>query len=685
MSASPTDIITYVGVPLAVLGVTPIFYVAGKTVALYWNIRGSTKNIKNVYLHMSVLSGAVEVHIPVATLEPLDRTQPEYWEINGNHSELKGGSWTMLKWKETYTEVVRHYTHVNMYRLRQPQAKISFGKLVTFLMDRGAVLDPRGISTLRETGLRAPPETVLFRDNDGAPVLVITAPEEDSVPDAIPLALRWTNSYSTRSASSPRVDQIRVNGLHEVRKATAIRSMSLNELAGGGNGQPATSGNTSKEKGPNRQMPDPDSADKAPGQQIFHVGDPSQGNVMESEVQVSPVGDPRKGSVMDSGLQNTQVDDPGQGSVLESEDSADELGLNHFFGLSNDSSTNEEISMPLQELKSNNPFKVQNASMPAIITAPVMTISSIDAAASIPILLSFDQYGLKEAYFEGAEANNESHDRFEHVKPTTASQSARFSSGARSPTMSRAHFTSTARSSTASSTWFGSAVRSSMVSQGVFCRYVIPQEIARIVHNVGMDKNCAPCGVLILLGIRLQEDEERWKPRDYFSEVFAKEQEFRNELAWKRRGKSFEEAVEWGKRYNEADWQAKREAVPNALRSPGCSLKICSEDSLKWLKREKAVEERTSFERVVECILYQMLTQASHAADVVLILGLIQRWTERGGMNPSDYEIVKANTRAFVHACLLLYSIDEYIATKNNEGIQDLEECLQMWETVYIG
>ena len=106
---------------------------------------------------------------------------------------------------------------------------------------------------------------------------------------------------------------------------------------------------------------------------------------------------------------------------------------------------------------------------------------------------------------------------------------------------------------------------------------------------------------------------------------------------------------------------------------------------MKWLKREKAVEERTSFERVVECILDQLLTQASHAADGVLILGLIQRWTERGGMNPSDYEIVKANTRAFVHAGLLLYSIDEYIATKNNEGIQDLEECLQMWETVYIG
>ena len=93
-----------------------------------------------------------------------------------------------------------------------------------------------------------------------------------------------------------------------------------------------------------------------------------------------------------------------------------------------------------------------------------------------------------------------------------------------------------------------------MVSRGVFCRYVIPQDIAHLVRIIGEDKECVPCGVLILLGIRLQDDEKRWKPRDYFGEVFAKEQAFRNELTWKRRGKSCEESVEWSKKYNEAEW-----------------------------------------------------------------------------------------------------------------------------------
>ena len=43
------------------------------------------------------------------------------------------------------------YSCEYIYRLRQPQAKFAFGKLVTFLMGRGAIVDPQRISVLRET------------------------------------------------------------------------------------------------------------------------------------------------------------------------------------------------------------------------------------------------------------------------------------------------------------------------------------------------------------------------------------------------------------------------------------------------------------------------------------------------------------------------------------------------------
>jgi hypothetical protein len=196
--ANASDIITYVGVPLAVIGVVPTLYIAFQSVATSREIRELLlQNGVTAIIRSSLLSGIVEVEIQRLNLQPLDRDDPEYFEVAPRSSSLKGGSWTKLNWR-TLSIGRRVYRLAYHDELVQPQAEADFESLVAFLLDRGAVADERGFADLRSSGLWTPAGTRLLVSPDGLyPVLSIASSEDSE--GLLSLSMDWRSQWDKRS------------------------------------------------------------------------------------------------------------------------------------------------------------------------------------------------------------------------------------------------------------------------------------------------------------------------------------------------------------------------------------------------------------------------------------------------------------------------------------------------------
>ena len=138
------------------MGVSPIIYTCARVLITIRNIRIALRdNALDAVIRGSIISGVVEVELPRCSITPLNRDEAAYWEVNNFPSSLKGGSWTILHWN-------RLITGRQLYRLQyadellEPQADIEFEELLTFLLDRGAMPDIKGLHTLRLAGLWTP-------------------------------------------------------------------------------------------------------------------------------------------------------------------------------------------------------------------------------------------------------------------------------------------------------------------------------------------------------------------------------------------------------------------------------------------------------------------------------------------------------------------------------------------------
>ena len=201
--ASPVDIITYIGIPLAVLGILPTFYTI---LTSYLTLR----TIRRILYHnhvpaitrSSLLSGIVEIEIQRKSIQPLDREDDEYFRSNpqGMRSSLRGGSWTVFNWKEMVIGM-KSYRLQYHDELAQPQAEIDFERLVAYLLDRGAVPSVAGFNDLRNSGLWTPAGTKLLLSpttNDGA---LMVAPSDDS-DGILSLCLEWRKEWNLRDYDS---------------------------------------------------------------------------------------------------------------------------------------------------------------------------------------------------------------------------------------------------------------------------------------------------------------------------------------------------------------------------------------------------------------------------------------------------------------------------------------------------
>jgi hypothetical protein len=216
--ANASDIITYIGIPLAVLGVLPIFYTFFLSVLTQRRIRSlllhhghkpltstgpyrflSTSRDSSrrsdgtgFTIRSSPMSSQVEVELPTYTIATLERSSELYWKLDGGNTErghgvghgvaraesslsmieegrvrgfLRGGSWRTFHWKKL---VVGRKLYRIQYEdeLREPPAEIDFSDLVHFLLDWGAVPDESGWGKLKSGGLWTPGATVLLRRKD---------------------------------------------------------------------------------------------------------------------------------------------------------------------------------------------------------------------------------------------------------------------------------------------------------------------------------------------------------------------------------------------------------------------------------------------------------------------------------------------------------------------------------------
>lgn len=188
------NIITYVGVPLAVLGVLPTLSTTFQSLLTQRAIRRSLDdNGVQALTRSSLLSGIVEIEVPRLSIQPLDRNDPAYWKLRLQRSNLRGGSWTIFYWNEM---VIGSKSYRLQYHdeLIQPQAEIPFEALVAFLLDRGAVPCHQGLADLRGSGLWTPAGTKLLLSPITSDAALMIARSDDS-DGILSLSLAWESEW----------------------------------------------------------------------------------------------------------------------------------------------------------------------------------------------------------------------------------------------------------------------------------------------------------------------------------------------------------------------------------------------------------------------------------------------------------------------------------------------------------
>lgn len=198
---SAVDVITFVGVPLAVLGVLPTIYTCIRSLLTLRSVRRTLEaNGISAITRSSLLSGIVEIELPRKSITPLDRWDPAYFELAKSQSCLQGGSWTALNWKELVIGM-KAYRLQYHDELRQPQAEVNFEQLVAFLLDLGAIPSPTGFSDLRTSGLWTPSGTKLLLSPTTSEAVLVTSTPDDS-DGILSLAVKWSPQWSRRSGDA---------------------------------------------------------------------------------------------------------------------------------------------------------------------------------------------------------------------------------------------------------------------------------------------------------------------------------------------------------------------------------------------------------------------------------------------------------------------------------------------------
>lgn len=219
---SASDIITYIGVPLAVLGVAPILYNTVITLATLSKVRRLLRKSRLVGITRGdVVNHVIECELARFSIAPLNRQYDteEYWNVYEHPSLVPGGSWTIFNWK-MHAIGIKTQRIEYADQLRQPQAEINFEDLLSYLLDLGAVPNAAGFQMLRTSGLWVPVGTPLMLSPDRHETVLMIAPLDDS-DGMLSLAVKWSRRWVVRGKTSLPPYWIQVKALRE--KATLVQ------------------------------------------------------------------------------------------------------------------------------------------------------------------------------------------------------------------------------------------------------------------------------------------------------------------------------------------------------------------------------------------------------------------------------------------------------------------------------
>jgi hypothetical protein len=214
--ASATDIITFIGMPLAVLGVMPILYNTTVTLTSLSKVKRTLKRSRLAAItRADVINHVIEVEFPRFQIAPLDREEDnkQYWSTYEHPSLIPGGSWTIFNWK-MHTIGLKTQRIKYADELRQPQADVGFEELISYLLDLGAVPHAAGFRMLRTSGLWVPTGTALLLSPDRHEAVLTIAPLNDS-DGHLSLQVRWSRMWKMREKSSLPPYWIRLSGPDE--------------------------------------------------------------------------------------------------------------------------------------------------------------------------------------------------------------------------------------------------------------------------------------------------------------------------------------------------------------------------------------------------------------------------------------------------------------------------------------
>ncbi|MCJ1284890.1 hypothetical protein MMC26_004227 [Xylographa opegraphella] len=682
MSTSATDVITYVGVPLAVLGVLPILWTAIKTLTLSFRIRKElSQNLSgidlsgidlrsSVFTNTDILSGQVDVKYQHTRLWPLQTQHKQYSQLRplASRSRLRGGSWTILNWSITQAdevdEAVKKYVLMPGDRLRQPAARIDFPALVRFLMDIGAVVCPAGLEKLKAEEQRVVSGTDLLKALNGAPVLVTTGRDDDEDNEVLSLKLSW-DGVKALAEDIPndkiRVppNWIRIGPCLNAHKAARTKFIPQQQWGKSFNLRRVATATTDTAK-----------------------VDDTDGNSSHEDKKLQTANGRTWSSSHFKGYENTDE----MIEYFEYDSTTDEAGWRDILGEPGSDTDEEKWQDPLRHAQSKKVRKGRLERLKAQFSSPGDWFEKNDVVEpglfstypdgagrsedTIGVLLT--RSGIQEARSLGEVHEKAMQIDIQHLLPPSESEKPPIAASEEHPGI-----------------WFNSIAKALATKDQVLCSYPIPETLFSFAQAAYKLKPSIPCGVLLHVKLIKPTDCPKWQPEDYWAIFIAESAAARKAAVMKFPKPGGPQPAFPTLTYAEPQQQEVRQRVennriPHALASPPWPVNKIATLVLPWLQEEFAFERVPTAAEMAEWTLRRMLLYPAEAAEVARMLNRWYGWSEYNAIEAADVKTMSGHKTTFALAACVLDVLGEYANTGGSQVADVLDQCLARWGDVLL-
>ncbi|MCJ1402708.1 hypothetical protein MMC11_005929 [Xylographa trunciseda] len=679
MSVSATDVITYVGVPLAVVGVLPILWTAIKTFILSYQIRKKlAQNLTAIDLRNSVctntdvLSGQVSVKYQHTRLWPLQSQNKQYSQLRplSSRSRLRGGSWTILNWSITQAdeldEALRKYVLTPGDRLRQPAARVDFTALIRYLMDIGAVVYPAGLEKLKVEEQRIVSGTDLLRALNGMPVLVTTGRDDDEDNEILSLRLGW-EGVRVLAEDLPN-DKIRVPP-NWIRIGPCLNA---------------------RKKARTKFVPQQQWGRVFTLQRVASAAtDTTQVNDTDATFCESPQEDEKlqapNGRTWSSSHFKGYENSDEMIEHFEYDSKTDEAGWRDILGEPGNDTDDEKWEDPLRHAQSKKMRRGRLERLKTHFSSPAEWYEKNDVVdpalfclhadterseAVIGVLLTRD--GVQQVRsLEGIPEKSPSID-IQHLLPPTESEDSPLSDSEERPGI-----------------WFNSIAKALATKDQILCSYDIPEKLLSFAHAAYKLKPTIPCGVLLHVGLIKQTDCPKWQPEDYWPIYIAEAAAARKASIMKfhKPGApkpAFSSSIKGEPTQNEVRQRVENNRIPYALSSPLWPVNKIAALMLPWLKEEFDFDRVPTSAEIAQWTLHRMLQYPAEAAEVANMLNKWHSWSDHNAIEACDLKTMSGHKTTFALAACLLDVLGEYANTGGSQVADMLDQCLARWGDVLL-